>query len=116
NKPSDIDIAIINSDLFVDVLEKTVKKTDNYTNNTYFSKQDSVNYFKRNISSGFIRPDSIGCDETRNMWLDFFSDLSNDYDLKISGAIYLNETFFLERIKNQLHKFKNITEVQSGIK
>ncbi|EAD2629028.1 hypothetical protein D3I88_14955, partial [Listeria monocytogenes] len=70
----------------------------------------------RNISSGFIRPDSIGCDETRNMWLDFFSDLSNDYDLKISGAIYLNETFFLERIKNQLHKFKNITEVQSGIK
>ncbi|KAF5087383.1 hypothetical protein DSECCO2_49450 [anaerobic digester metagenome] len=116
SNPSDIDIAIINNKLFVDILEKTATKTDNYTDNTSFKSKDSLKYFKKNIPSGFIRPDSIGCEETRNFWFRFFSDLSSEYDLKISGAIYLNEVFFILRLKDQLNKFQNIEEVKNGIK
>lgn len=116
DNPSDIDIAIINSGMFISILEKTTITTDNYTDNTSFKNNHSLLYFKKNMPEGFIRPDSIGCAETRNKWLNFFSDLSSEYDLKISGAIYLSEVFFVQRIKKQLYVFQNIEEVKNGIK
>ncbi|BBM13547.1 hypothetical protein ABVF54_05715 [Enterococcus mundtii] len=114
--PSDIDIAIINDSIFIDILEKTVIRTENYSDNTAFKNAHLSQYFKKNIPSGFIRPDSIGCEVTREKWVRFFSDLSSEHDLKISGAIYLNETFFIKRLKKQIETFQNIEEVQNGIK
>ncbi|EOB3455090.1 hypothetical protein ACIJDO_000207 [Enterococcus hirae] len=115
-EPSDIDIAIINDSIFIDILEKTVIRTENYSDNTAFKNANLLQYFKKNIPSGFIRPDSIGCEVTRAKWVRFFSDLSNEHNLKISGAIYLNETFFIKRLKKQIETFQNIEEVQNGIK
>lgn len=116
DKPSDVDIAIINSNLFTSTLEKTILKSEGLTDNTSFKNVDSFKYFKKNVPLGFIRPDSIGCEETRNSWLDFFSELSSNYGIKISGAIYLSEVFFVQRLKKQLNLFRNIEEVQNGIK
>lgn len=114
--PSDVDIAIINSTIFNEVLKNTYSTTNNYTDNTHFNKPVNVNYFRKNISSGFIRPDTIGCNEIRNQWLNFFKDLSNEFDMKISGAIYLDEIFFINKLNNQIEIFKKMKEIQDGIK
>ena len=116
DQKSDIDIAIINADLFISTHKKTFIATEAFTNNVSFKTPQSSKYYRENVPHGFIRPDSIACIEEREKWLNFFHNLSKDSNIIISGALYLDETFFIARLKKSLTKFTRIEEVQNGIK
>ena len=49
---------------------------------------------------GFIRPDKIGDKNYRTKWLRFFEDISQEYDIKISAAIYLDEECLHNRLES----------------
>ncbi|OFI01419.1 hypothetical protein CLOACE_21440 [Clostridium acetireducens DSM 10703] len=94
SKNSEIYVAIINKALFYKLFSKTLKETDYYTDLTKFSSPKNHQYYMKNITLGFIRPDTIGSVKLRREWLRFFKDLSNEYNISISAAIYLDENCF----------------------
>ncbi|NFC76910.1 hypothetical protein EXM99_09185 [Clostridium botulinum] len=107
SKTSDIDFAIINKSLFYELFSKTLEETSFYTDLTKFANPKNYQYYMSHIALGFIRPDTIGSVELRVRWLRFFKDLSNEYNLKISAAIYLDEKCFHQRMEKA---FKIYTE------
>lgn len=111
---SDIDIAIVNTECFLNVHQKVVIDTKDFTDLTQFKTPSLKRYYEKNHLHGFIRPDSVGSIDECEKWESFFTDLSEDYGLNISGALYLNETSFLNRLNKQLAKFKEIEEVKNG--
>ncbi|WP_455544461.1 hypothetical protein [Intestinibacter sp.] len=97
---SDIDIAIINKELFLHIFSLTMKTSNFYNDLTGFKDRNSFNYYKKNVISGFIRPDTIGDKKFRSKWLRFFDDISEEYNIKISAAIYLDEECLHNRLEN----------------
>lgn len=102
---SDIDIAIINKELFLDIFSLTMKTSNFYNDLTEFKDRNSFNYYKKNVISGFIRPDTIGDKTFRSKWLRFFDDISEEYNMKISAAIYLDEECLHNRLENSFKKY-----------
>ncbi len=95
---SDIDFAIVNKELFYKIFSLTIKSTNFYSDLTTFSSPKNYNYYMNNLPLGFIRPDTIGDTEFRSTWLRFFEDMSHDFNIKTSAAIYLDENCFRQRI------------------
>ncbi|MDU1006313.1 MAG: hypothetical protein E7A63_14770 [Clostridium butyricum] len=95
---SDIDFAIVNKELFYKVFSLTTKSTNFYSDLTTFSSAKNHHYYMSNLPLGFIRPDTIGNTEFRSNWLRFFEDMSHDFNIKTSAAIYLDENCFHQRI------------------
>jgi hypothetical protein len=99
---SDLDIAIINQELFLFYMELCYKVTKGYKDLSKFPRdsfksnsQDS--YYKKCITNGQFRPDLMpACNEKRN-WYAFFNRLSNKYYKlfkNINAGIYLSQHFF----------------------
>ncbi len=103
---SDLDIAIINKELFYKLYKLTLKKSKYFMNNTEFNKPNSVELFKRNILKGYIRPDTMGDRKYRTAWSKFFEELSNEYGIKLTAAIYLDEDTFSNKIKESLKIYR----------
>ena len=99
---SDIDVAIINKGLFYKIYSKTSISTKRFIINTEFYKPEHQKLFKDNLLKGYIRPDTIGDKVFRMEWLRFFKDLSSEYNMKISGAIYVDETTFFYKLKEAM--------------
>lgn len=97
---SDIDIAIINKELFYHIFMLNMKSTSFYTDLVGFIDKRDVQYCKKNMLKGFIRPDKIGDKNYRTKWLRFFEDISQEYDIKISAAIYLDEECLHNRLES----------------
>lgn len=117
---SDVDLAIINTELFVKLVTNTLIASKNYTDRSVFPPNKPgmhyFNYYKKSIISGFIRPDTLGCYEDREYFKNFFRELSKDTKLNISAAVYLNETCFFMRLEKQIQGFKQLEEVKNGFK
>lgn len=99
-KKSDLDVAIIDTDLFVRYSESVYKLTDGFTDKTTFSKHDGTSNFNeyvRYISKGIFRPDLMPTCTKRANWNKFFGLLSSKHkDLfkSINAGIYLSQTYF----------------------
>lgn len=99
-KISDLDVAIIDTDLFVRYSEWVYKLTNGYSDKTTFSKFDGTsNYdeYIRYISKGIFRPDLMPTSTKRANWRKFFGQLSTKHkDLfkSINAGIYLSQTYF----------------------
>ncbi|OBZ10924.1 hypothetical protein [Bacillus sp. FJAT-26390] len=122
---SDIDLAIIDSDLFNKLSTNTLIETENFALRNKFKSPfvdragrqfNYFEYYKKNIMSGFIRPDSLGCYKDRKIFDDFSKDMKADYGIKISAAIYLNEISFILRLSKQIREFYDMEEVRDGLK
>ena len=108
---SDLDIAIINKDFFYYLYKNTLKITEYFRNNTFFYKPEYEQLFKENYLKGYIRPDTIGDVKFRNNWINFFYELSKEYNLKkVSAAIYLDEETFNNKINESLSIYKRKLE------
>lgn len=108
NENSDIDVAIINQDLFYNLFNETITISNRFSDLTKFYKKEHVQIFKENILKGYIRPDTIPNSELKNKWHRFFKELSIEINKKISAAVYLNEKTFYFKLKEAIDKYQNI--------
>lgn len=97
---SDLDLAIIDGNLFVRYMEAVLKQTRGYTDMSEFPRIDGSSYqstYLTYITKGMLRPDCIPASPLRADWTNFFGRLSkkNVANFKsISAMIYLSERFF----------------------
>lgn len=109
NEDSDIDIAIIDKDVFL----RYWKMLYNYNITCRaWSTDESKNYncFLKYFFKGWLRPDKFPSRiDEKNQWFDFFKTLHTKYGFKISAGIYYDIDVFngynienLNRIKNEI--------------
>lgn len=105
-KISDLDIAIIDSHLFVKYSELVFDITQGFQNITKFSTQRGNNFasYSDYISKGIFRPDFMPSCIERVNWFRFFNQLSlkhEDYFKSINAGIYQSQVFFeYKQLKN----------------
>lgn len=97
---SDLDIAIIDSNLFQHYTEWVFKTTDGFADRTGFTNYEGKSTYQQYINyvaKGIFRPDLMPTGKKRVKWLKFFGQLSNknkDLFKSINAGIYLSQTFF----------------------
>ena len=98
---SDLDLAIINSDLFQYYSEEIYWLTERYSNFSQFKRQQGVSPvqdFRNYLSAGQFRPDMMPEGKLKDDWFTFFNKLSNKHTevfKSINAGIYLSERFFV---------------------
>lgn len=99
-KVSDLDVAIIDSDLFIRYSEWVFKTTKGFSNRSNFPIKNgysTYSQYSEYVSKGIFRPDLMPKGEKRAEWTKFFGGLSKKHkDLfkSINAGIYLSQTFF----------------------
>ena len=107
---SDLDIAIIDSSLFLIYTECVFKITNGFTDRSEFPIYDGTSTYQQYINciaKGIFRPDLMPSGKKRLNWLKFFGQLSSknkDLFKSINAGIYLSQTFF------EFKQTSNITE------
>ncbi|GAK26234.1 hypothetical protein HL670_03069 [Serratia plymuthica] len=109
---SDLDVAIIDQNLFIKISEAIFKETSGLTRRDLFEKYkdsrtgnevDKHSEYKRNLLKGIILDNCMPSGVTKREWVKLFEELSKDYrkDFKsISGAIYLSQYYFINKQKS----------------
>ncbi len=107
---SDLDVAIIDGNLFQQYTGWVFKETEGLTNRTGFTSHDgnpTYDKYIKYVSKGIFRPDLMPTGEKRLSWLKFFGNLSSknkDLFKSINAGIYLSQIFF------EFKQTSNITE------
>lgn len=103
---SDIDIAIIDPQLFIKFFEISFIKSNGYDATKFRTDRNNKSLrdeYVRYISKGIFRPDLMPyCEERQELW-NFLNRLSRKYShhaKKISIGMYLTEKIFLEKQKS----------------
>lgn len=97
---SDLDIAIIDQNLFQNYTEWVFKSTSGFTDRTGFTSYDGKSNYSQYtncVAKGIFRPDLMPTGKKRLNWLKFFGQLSSqnkDLFKSINAGIYLSQTFF----------------------
>lgn len=108
---SDLDIAIIDSNLFNKYLNKILSESNGYTRNDGFFRNeihDNLYSYKKNICKGKIHPLYFPNGNTKIEWRHFFDKISREYSKyfkNITGCIYLSEECFQLSQEDSLNKF-----------
>lgn len=111
-KISDLDIAIIDSSLFLKYVEISYKATNGYSDLTKFRRTEgkaAYNSFFKYITKGIFRPDLMPkCPEATN-WRQFFSRLSTEHNnifKSINAGIYASEYIFEAKHSQLIENYK----------
>lgn len=97
---SDLDIAIIDTQLFVNYMELVLKKSKGYSDRSAFplrEGQSTQEEYTRYLARGIFRPDLMSTGPERADWQNFFGRLSRVHSKlfrSISAAIYISQTCF----------------------
>jgi len=97
---SDLDIAIIDANLFQHYTEWVFKTTNGFSNRTGLTSHDgksTYSQYTNYVAKGIFRPDLMPTGKKRLNWLKFFGQLSSknkDLFKSINAGIYLSQTFF----------------------
>ncbi len=98
---SDLDIAIIDSNLFFYYAQLVFQETIGFKNLSNFGRteqgESKFEIYKDYLIRGIFRPDLMPVCEARKKWFTFFNKLSQDYiDIfsDINAGIYLSEYYF----------------------
>lgn len=115
-KASDLDIAIIDSSLFLKYSEIVFEITKGFQDITPFSSLKGNNYqsYVQYISKGIFRPDLMPTCLARVQWFKFFNDLSlkhNDYFKSINAGIYNSQIFFEYKQAKNIRDFISLQKV-----
>ncbi|MFB9863540.1 hypothetical protein [Rufibacter immobilis] len=100
SKTSDLDIAIIDPDLFIMYAEWVFKVSKGFTDRTKFpiiEGRSTFTQYTQYISKGIFRPDLMPSGSKRINWLKFFGRLSaknKDLFKSINAGLYMSQTFF----------------------
>ncbi|MDH6303882.1 hypothetical protein M2459_000214 [Parabacteroides sp. PF5-5] len=99
-KSSDLDIAIIDTALFLKYSEIIFNATNGFNDCTKFTGKKGENNFlnySSYIAKGIFRPDYMASCKERAEWFNFFNQLSlkyKDYFKSINAGIYLSQVYF----------------------
>jgi len=105
---SDLDIALINVDLYMNLLEYVYEITDTFRDYTNWNKHDHLR-LKQTIAKGYIDPAALPSGHLKDEYDHFFSELSSKYFKKFSkiwGFVYINEKIFELKQMKILDAFK----------
>lgn len=97
---SDLDIAIVDSSLFVKYANTVFKQTKGFSNRANFPIREGKSVFeqyKAYLSKGIFRPDLMPTGPIRASWNSFFGKLSTEYlhlFKSINAGIYMSEVSF----------------------
>ena len=97
---SDLDVAIIDSRLFITFMELVLRQSKGYSDRTAFPLRDGQSTqeeYIRYLARGIFRPDLMPTGPNRANWRDFFGRLSRVHAnlfRSISAAIYLSQACF----------------------
>lgn len=112
NITSDLDVAIIDPNLFTTYTGWVFKATNGYSNRADFPLIDGISSYSQYlscVSKGIFRPDLMPTGKKRLNWLKFFGQLSTknkDLFKSINAGIYLSQTFF---------EFKQVSNISEYI-
>jgi len=111
---SDLDIAIINKDLFFKYIEIVYEKTNGYGDQSGFPKNEfgvsRYGEYIKYIARGIFRPDLMPSCMKKAEWRTFFTQLSaqhSSYFKSINCGIYSTEFFFESKQKNNISEYKS---------
>jgi hypothetical protein len=110
---SDLDIAIIDGNLFQHYTDWVFKTTEGLTIRTGFNRVNGTSTFEQYIScisKGFFRPDLMPTGKKRLDWIKFFGHLSSenkDLFKSINAGIYLSQTFFEFKQTSNINKYNS---------
>ena len=93
---SDLDIAIIDSNMFLKHARIAFKVTKRYQDLTSFRTTEQHQGFVSYLAKGMIRPDLMPRCKEKDEWFEFFNRLSSDYYQlfkNINGGIYADYYF-----------------------
>lgn len=111
-KTSDLDVAIIDPNLFLSYTEWVFKATNGFADRSDFPILEGRSTYQQYIgciSKGIFRPDLMPTGRKRLKWLKFFGQLSSknkDLFKSINAGIYLSQTFF---------EFKQVSNINDYI-
>lgn len=112
-KESDLDIAIIDKELFYLYMEIVYEETKGFSDLSKFPKiegiDDTFQAYSQYINKGIFRPDMMPYGDYRTNWFKFFREMSKGYKYlfsNINAAIYLSEFFFEEKQSRNIEIFK----------
>lgn len=97
---SDLDVAIIDPNLFQNYTEWVFKNTSGFTDRTGFpviGGKSTYQQYVNAVAKGIFRPDLMPTGKKRLNWLKFFGQLSGrnkDLFKSINAGIYLSQIFF----------------------
>ena len=110
---SDLDIAIVDSQLYLDLFELAFNLTDGWRDVSKFSgeplKQKTVrDEFLRYIRKGVIRPDLMPASPKKAEWENFFGKLGDEYSdfcNGISAGVYARESFMAAKQESAINAY-----------
>jgi len=119
SKSSDLDIAIVDSNLFEIILNKISDETMYFSNKSVFKNEQMYKSYISNIAKGLIHPRYFPFGKTKKTWDTFFYTLtmkhSEKYN-KITACLFLSENSFKKKQKNSVSYFRanNISKKDNG--
>jgi len=112
---SDLDIAIVDQNLFLYYIESVFELTKSFSDLSKFGRTDDgtshFELYKTSILKGFFRPDLMPRSDIRRDWFNFFNKLSQGYiDLfsNINAGVYLNEYYFITKQSQNIELYKKL--------
>jgi hypothetical protein len=115
---SDLDIAVIDADLFIRFIEVVSKVSKGYSDRSKFPLKNGTSRFDEYISyisKGIFRPDLMPSCGERADWNKFFGKLSGDNtDLfkNINAGIYASQYFFESKQRSCIATYKSMRDVK----
>ena len=118
---SDLDIAIVDSRLYLSLFEEAFVLTNQWRDVSKFSSGQSANgirdSFLHYLRRGIIRPDLLPASPRKAEWTNFFGRLSDKYThfcKGITAGVYASETFMAVKQESAIEKFlaKNLPNDQ----
>jgi len=111
---SDLDIAIVDENLFIQYCEIILRETKGFKDLSKFGRTkdgvDKFDLYKQYITRGIFRPDLMPLCDANKKWFNFFNKLSEKYfDLfsDINAGIYLSQKFFEYKQADNIDFYKN---------
>lgn len=107
---SDLDIAIVDGELFDKILNGIVKDTSNFSKKDTFKNNDCYKKYVDNVARGFIHPLYFPSGSVRSNWFKFFDELTFDHInnyVKISACLFSSEESFKNRQKYSITRFQS---------
>jgi hypothetical protein len=110
---SDLDIAIVDQQLYLDLFELAFEITEGWRDSSKFSgtpseQREKKDSFLRYLRKGVIRPDLMPASPRKAEWENFFGKLADDYSNfcdGISAGVYARESFMAAKQESAINTY-----------
>lgn len=116
---SDLDIAIVDQQLYLDLFELAFEETQGWSDTSKFSgtpteQREKKTSFLKYLRKGVIRPDLMPASPRKAEWENFFGKLADDYSGfcdGISAGVYARENFMAAKQESAINEYLSKKEI-----